>query len=96
MSHSHGAGAHGHAGAAHRWRLLVALVLIGGFFVVELITGLLSGSLALLSDAGHMGPTSSPSPRPSRPRTWPPGPARTSGAPSATTASRSSPPWRRC
>lgn len=54
MSHSHGAGAHGHAGAAHRWRLLVALVLIGGFFVVELITGLLTGSLALLSDAGHM------------------------------------------
>ncbi|MGO1685953.1 MAG: cation diffusion facilitator family transporter [Brachybacterium sp.] len=53
MSHSHGAVA-GHAGAAHRWRLLVAVVLIGGFFVVELVAGLLSGSLALLSDAGHM------------------------------------------
>lgn len=54
MSHSHGGGASGHAGAAHRWRLLVAVVLIGGFFLVELVAGLLSGSLALLSDAGHM------------------------------------------
>ena len=53
MSHSHG-GTVGHAGAAHRWRLLVAVVLIAGFFVVELVAGLLSGSLALLSDAGHM------------------------------------------
>lgn len=53
MSHSHGPPA-GHAGAAHRRRLALALVLIGGFFVVELVAGLLSGSLALLSDAGHM------------------------------------------
>lgn len=53
MTHSHGP-APGHAGAAHRWRLLVAVVLIGVFFVVELVAGLLSGSLALLSDAGHM------------------------------------------
>ncbi|MGP9537767.1 cation diffusion facilitator family transporter [Brachybacterium sp. AOP43-C2-M15] len=53
MTHSHGPAA-GHAGAAHRWRLLVAVVLIGTFFVVELVAGLLSGSLALLSDAGHM------------------------------------------
>lgn len=49
--HGHGSG---HAGGAHRWRLQVAFVLIAAFFVVELITGLLSGSLALLSDAGHM------------------------------------------
>lgn len=55
MSHSHGpAPAAGHAGAAQRRRLVVAVVLIGGFFVVELVVGLLSGSLALLSDAGHM------------------------------------------
>lgn len=53
MTHSHGAPT-GHAGGAHRWRLGIALVLIGGFFVVELVAGLLSGSLALLSDAGHM------------------------------------------
>lgn len=45
---------HGHPGAAHRWRLRTAFVLVAGFFVVELVTGLLSGSLALLSDAGHM------------------------------------------
>ena len=45
---------HGHAGAAHRWRLQTAFGLVAGFFVVELATGVLSGSLALLSDAGHM------------------------------------------
>ncbi|MGO1354791.1 MAG: cation diffusion facilitator family transporter, partial [Brachybacterium tyrofermentans] len=55
MTHSHGSpAATGHAGAAHRWRLAVAVALIGVFFVVELIAGLLSGSLALISDAGHM------------------------------------------
>ncbi|MGP5609296.1 cation diffusion facilitator family transporter [Brachybacterium alimentarium] len=55
MTHSHGSvPAAGHAGAAHRWRLAVAVALIGVFFVVELIAGLLSGSLALISDAGHM------------------------------------------
>lgn len=59
MSHNHGAhGAHGshgaHAGGRHRWRLAVAFGLVGAFFVVELVTGLVSGSLALLSDAGHM------------------------------------------
>jgi cobalt-zinc-cadmium efflux system protein len=45
---------HGHPGAAHRWRLRTAFVLVAGFFLVELVTGLASGSLALLSDAGHM------------------------------------------
>jgi cobalt-zinc-cadmium efflux system protein len=50
-AHGHG---HGHAGGRHRWRLGVAFVLVGGFFVVELVAGLLTGSLALLSDAGHM------------------------------------------
>ena len=45
---------HGHAGALHRWRLRTAFVLVAAFFVVELVTGLASGSLALLSDAGHM------------------------------------------
>jgi cobalt-zinc-cadmium efflux system protein len=45
---------HGRAGATHRWRLRVAFGLVAGFFVVELVAGLVSGSLALLSDAGHM------------------------------------------
>jgi len=52
--HGHGHGAGGHAGAAHRWRLRASFVLIAAFFVVELVTALASGSLALLSDAGHM------------------------------------------
>jgi len=54
--HGHGHG-HGHSGSAagrHRWRLLVAFGLVAAFFVVELVLGLLAGSLALLSDAGHM------------------------------------------
>lgn len=46
--------AHGHAGARHRWRLAAAFGLVASFFVVELVAGLLSGSLALISDAGHM------------------------------------------
>ncbi|WP_431925678.1 cation diffusion facilitator family transporter [Nonomuraea jabiensis] len=51
MGAGHG---HGHAGARHRWRLTVSFVLIGAYFVVELVYGLISGSLALMSDAGHM------------------------------------------
>ena len=51
MGAGHG---HGHPGATHRWRLRVAFVLVGAYFVVELVAGLVSGSLALLSDAGHM------------------------------------------
>ncbi len=35
-------------------RLLWAMSLVGGFMLVEAIGGLLSGSLALLADAGHM------------------------------------------
>lgn len=53
MGHGHGHVAE-HAGARHRWRLAVSVVLVAGFFVVELVAGLLSGSLALVSDAGHM------------------------------------------
>ena len=49
--HGHGSG---HAGTRHRWRLALAFALVGVFFVVELVVGLWSGSLALLSDAGHM------------------------------------------
>lgn len=51
MGAGHG---HGHAGSRHRWRLAVAFALIGSYFVVELVYGLLADSLALLSDAGHM------------------------------------------
>lgn len=48
MSHSHGE----HSGNLKR--VQIALVLTATFMVVEVIGGLLSGSLALLADAGHM------------------------------------------
>ncbi|NYE36208.1 cobalt-zinc-cadmium efflux system protein [Nocardioides cavernae] len=51
--HGHGHGP-GHAGGRHRWRLAVAFGLVATFLVVELVVGLATGSLALLSDAGHM------------------------------------------
>ena len=53
MGHGHGH-VEEHAAGRHRWRLAVAFVLVAGFFGVELTAGLVSGSLALLSDAGHM------------------------------------------
>ena len=51
--HAHGA-ASARAGARHPRPLAAALVLTLGFLVVQVITGLVTGSLALLSDAGHM------------------------------------------
>ena|SRR5680860_112866 len=42
------------AGGKYKRRLAGAFGLTLAFFVVELVTGLLSNSLALLSDAGHM------------------------------------------
>ncbi|GAA4688849.1 cation diffusion facilitator family transporter [Nocardioides nanhaiensis] len=53
--HGHGHGQGLSAAGRHRWRLAVAFGLVGTFFVVELVAGLVSGSLALISDAGHMG-----------------------------------------
>lgn len=57
--HSHVHGAHGHthaptSGPGAEQRLLWAMLLTGGFMVAEVIGGILSGSLALLADAGHM------------------------------------------
>lgn len=52
-SHSHGAAA-GRAGARHARALTIGLGLIVAFLVVQVVTGLLTDSLALLSDAGHM------------------------------------------
>jgi len=57
MGHGHGHGhgaAVGHAGGRHRWRLAVTFAMVSAFLVVELVAGLWSGSLALISDAGHM------------------------------------------
>jgi cobalt-zinc-cadmium efflux system protein len=57
VGHDH---AHGHshgsirAGARHQGRLAAAFVLLLVFMVVEVVAGLATRSLALLSDAGHM------------------------------------------
>ena len=53
MSHGH----HHHAGTSgsgHARALLLVLGLTAGYTVVEVVGGLLTGSLALLADAGHM------------------------------------------
>ena len=59
MAHDHGGGhahshAHGPSRETERSALKTALVLIVSFMVCEVVVGVLSGSLALLSDAAHM------------------------------------------
>jgi cobalt-zinc-cadmium efflux system protein len=60
MTGSHHDHAHGHdhvhrpAGADAERKILLAMALTGSFMVVEVFGGLLSGSLALIADAGHM------------------------------------------
>ena len=49
MTHSHN-----HGENANARQLSIVLGLVGTFLVVEVVYGFLSGSLALLSDAGHM------------------------------------------
>ena len=59
--HGHGRG-HGHdhgaaamrAGARHLKPLVISFALIVGFLAVQIVVGIVTGSLALLSDAGHM------------------------------------------
>ena len=54
-SHDHHGHHHSHdlRGASKR-SLTIALILITGFMLAEVVGGVVSGSLALLSDAGHM------------------------------------------
>jgi cobalt-zinc-cadmium efflux system protein len=62
--HDHVHAGHGHPGHGHphhhgaasgsRARLLLAAVLTCGFMLAEVVGGVLTGSLALLADAGHM------------------------------------------
>ena len=58
--HDHGHHGHDHHDHAHDLRgaskrsLIIALALIGTFMFVEVVGGILSGSLALLADAAHM------------------------------------------
>ena len=64
-SHAHGADhqrehehthahSHGHARVANERSVALAAALTGIFMIAEVVGGLLSGSLALLADAGHM------------------------------------------
>jgi cobalt-zinc-cadmium efflux system protein len=50
--HTHGSGT---AASGYRGRLLAVLAITLGVLVVEVVFGLLSGSLALLADAAHLG-----------------------------------------
>jgi cobalt-zinc-cadmium efflux system protein len=56
--HDHGEGGHSHGPGAYREAdrraLLIAAGLTAGFMVAEVVGGLLTDSLALLADAGHM------------------------------------------
>ena len=53
-THTHNHHDHNHHHADNEKRLLWAMLLTGGFMVAEVIGGIISGSLALLADAGHM------------------------------------------
>lgn len=48
-----GAGTFPSAAARHRGSLTAALALVGAYFFVEVVAAVLTGSLALLGDAGH-------------------------------------------
>ena len=52
--HSHGHNHGGGYGAENRKRLAIVLVLVTLYMVAEVVGGYLTGSLALLADAGHM------------------------------------------
>ena len=62
--HSHPHDEHGHAGHGHShapavthdnaWRIRLVFLLTAGYAVVQALGGWLSGSLALIADAGHM------------------------------------------
>lgn len=51
--HDHGHG-HSHGHSANAKAVGIAALLTGGFMGIEVLGGLLSGSLALIADAGHM------------------------------------------
>ncbi|MBI1310239.1 cation diffusion facilitator family transporter [bacterium] len=52
-AHAHGAGGHAR-GNGNQQRLLLTLLLASAYLIAEIVGGLLSNSLALLADAGHM------------------------------------------
>ena len=54
MTETHGGHSHGVAADADKRYLSGALTLIVAFLITEVVVGLIAGSLALISDAGHM------------------------------------------
>ncbi|NVJ67100.1 MAG: cation transporter [Gammaproteobacteria bacterium] len=52
--HSHGNACSGHGEGSSKKVLLIALIITSIFMVVEVVGGIVSGSLALIADAGHM------------------------------------------
>jgi cobalt-zinc-cadmium efflux system protein len=52
-NHDHGH-SHSHAQGANEKAIAIAAALTGSFMMTEVVGGLISGSLALLADAGHM------------------------------------------
>ncbi|WP_409291031.1 cation diffusion facilitator family transporter [Peribacillus sp. SCS-37] len=55
MGHSHSHGHHGHSHhSTNKKALKLSFFMIASFMIVEVIGGILTNSLALLSDAGHM------------------------------------------
>lgn len=52
--HGHGIDAGGSASGRHIRRLAISLGVLAAFLVLEVVVGLATSSLALLSDAGHM------------------------------------------
>lgn len=54
MHHSHHHHVERRAGARHAGRLWWSFALVAGFLVVQVVVGVATDSLALLSDAGHM------------------------------------------
>ncbi|MCD5322498.1 MULTISPECIES: cation diffusion facilitator family transporter [Pontibacillus] len=56
MGHSHDGHSHGHdhSHGANKTALMWSFILIFGFMIVEVVGGIITNSLALLSDAGHM------------------------------------------
>lgn len=54
VGHGHGHGAAEPAAPGQRRPLVIALTITSVIFVVEVVGALISGSLALLADAGHM------------------------------------------
>ncbi|QZY50736.1 cation diffusion facilitator family transporter [Leucobacter tenebrionis] len=53
-NHDHGLEGHATAGGKHRKKLILVLSITATIFLVQVVGALISGSLALLADAGHM------------------------------------------